>query len=40
VTKGEIIYVHEGFGMGVVFLDPSKDQLQILDSWLAELQSR
>lgn len=39
VTKGKILYVHEGFGMGVVFLDPSRGQLQILDSWLAELPS-
>jgi hypothetical protein len=39
VTKGKIIYVHEGIGMGVAFLDPPKDQLQILDSWLAELRS-
>jgi hypothetical protein len=23
--------------MGVVFLDPPKEQLEILDSWLAEL---
>ena len=39
VTKGKIIYVHERIGMGVVFLDPLKEQLQILDSWLAELPS-
>jgi hypothetical protein len=39
VTKGKIIYVHERIGMGVVFLDPPKDQLQVLDSWLAELPS-
>ena len=39
VTKGEIIYVHEGIGMGVVFLNPSKEQLKVLDSWLAEIQS-
>lgn len=37
VTKGKIIYVHEGLGMGVAFLDTAKDQLQILDSWLAGL---
>ena len=37
VVKGKILYVHEGIGMGVVFLDPPKDQLEILDSWLAEL---
>ena len=36
-AKGRILYVHEGIGMGVVFLDPPKDQLEILDSWLAEL---
>jgi hypothetical protein len=35
-TKGKVIYVHEGFGMGVVFLDPIHDQLEILDYWLAE----
>jgi hypothetical protein len=37
VTKGKIIYVHETFGMGVLFVDPSHDQLRILDSWLAEI---
>jgi hypothetical protein len=37
VVKGKILYVHEGIGMGVVFLDPPKEQLEILDSWLAEL---
>ena len=35
--KGKILYIHEGIGMGVVFLDPPEDQLKILDSWLAEL---
>jgi hypothetical protein len=39
VTEGEIIYVHERIGMGVVFVDPPKDQLEILDSWLVELPS-
>lgn len=37
VAKGRVLYVHERIGMGVVFLDPPKDQLEILDSWLAEL---
>jgi hypothetical protein len=37
VVKGKILYIHEGIGMGLVFLDPPKDQLEILDSWLAEL---
>jgi len=34
---GKIIYVQDGMGMGVVFDHMSGDQLQILDSWLAEL---
>jgi len=34
-TNGKVIYVHEGIGMGVVFLDSTEDQLQILNSWLA-----
>ena len=37
VTKGNIIYVHERIGMGIVFLDPAEEQLQILDSWLVDL---
>jgi PilZ domain len=39
VSKGKIIYVHEGFGMGVAFVNPSNEQLKVLDSWLAELPS-
>jgi hypothetical protein len=38
-TQGKIIYVHERIGMGVVFLDPPKDQVEILDSWIIELPS-
>lgn len=38
-TPGRIIYVQEGMGMGVVFVDPAADQLKILDSWLVELNS-
>ena len=37
VTNGKIIYVHERIGMGVLFLDPAPDQLQLLDLWLSEL---
>jgi hypothetical protein len=37
VLRAKILYVHEGIGMGVIFLDPPKDQLEILDSWLATL---
>jgi hypothetical protein len=36
-VKGKILYIHQGIGMGVVFVDPPQDQLEILDSWLAEL---
>ena len=41
VTKGKTLYIHleEGIGMGIGFLDPPEEQLQILDSWLAELPS-
>ena len=35
-TKGKVIYVHEGVGMGIVFPDSTGDQLNILRSWLAE----
>jgi hypothetical protein len=38
-TRGKVIYLREGLGMGVVFLDPTQDQLQILDDWLAEYAS-
>jgi hypothetical protein len=37
-TPARIIYVQEGMGMGVAFVDPSADQLKILDTWLADLQ--
>ncbi|MGH9745987.1 MAG: PilZ domain-containing protein [Candidatus Acidiferrales bacterium] len=36
-TNGKIIYVQEGMGMGVAFLEIADDQLKILDSWLAEI---
>jgi PilZ domain len=36
-TMGQIIYVQEGIGVGIAFVDPPDDQLEILDSWLAEL---
>ena len=37
VTRGKVVYVQESLGMGVVFLNPPKDQLEILYSWLAKL---
>ncbi|MBZ5661885.1 MAG: PilZ domain-containing protein [Acidobacteriia bacterium] len=36
LTNGEVIYVHEGIGMGIVFVDSAEDQLKILNSWLAD----
>jgi len=36
-SKGKIIYVHPGIGMGVAFLETSEEQLEILDSWLVGL---
>jgi PilZ domain len=36
-TMARIIYVQEGIGMGLAFVDAAQDQLGILDSWLAEL---
>ena len=35
-TRGKVVYVQERMGMGVVFLDSAKEQLEILDSWLAK----
>lgn len=36
-TEAKIIYVQEGMGMGISFLEIPPDQLKILDSWLADL---
>ena len=38
-TKSRIVYVHEGMGMGVTFVEPAADQLKILDDWLSQLSS-
>lgn len=38
-TPGKIIYVQEGIGMGVAFVEVTEDQLKILDTWLAEMSS-
>jgi hypothetical protein len=39
VATGKIIYVQEGMGMGVLFLDVANDQEKLLDSWLAEFNA-
>jgi PilZ domain len=36
-TPARIIYVQEGMGMGVAFVDTATEQLKILDDWIAEL---
>ena len=38
-TKSKVVYVQEGMGMGVTFVDPPADQLKILDEWLTQLSS-
>ena len=38
-SKGKIVYVQDGMGMGVTFVDLAPDQLILLDSWLAEIAS-
>jgi hypothetical protein len=35
MTSGKVIYIHEGIGMGIVFVDAGQEQLKILDGWLA-----
>lgn len=39
LTKGRIIYVQPGMGMGVAFIDVTTDQMNVLDAWLKELSS-
>ena len=36
LTNGKVIYVHEGIGMGILFVDPAAEQRDILNSWLAD----
>ena len=38
-ASGRIVYVLERMGMGVAFADVAADQMKILESWLAELNS-
>lgn len=35
-TNGKVLYVHEGIGMGIGFVDTTEDQLEILNDWLAD----
>ena len=36
LTNGKVIYVHEGIGMGILFVDSAAEQQDILNSWLAD----
>jgi len=36
MTSGKVIYLHEGIGMGIVFVDTAADQTEILNDWLAD----
>jgi hypothetical protein len=36
-TKGKIVYVREPIGVGIAFIDPPTEQLEVLDSWLTDL---
>jgi hypothetical protein len=36
-TKAKVVYVHNGFGMGLAFTDMPPDQRSILETWLAEV---
>ena len=36
MTNGKVIYVHARIGVGIAFVDSTEEQLEILDSWLAD----
>ena len=36
MTNGKVIYVHERKGVVIVFVDSNQEQLEMLDSWLAD----
>jgi hypothetical protein len=38
-SPARIVYVLERMGMGIGFVDPPAEQLRILDSWLADLNT-
>ena len=35
LTNGKVLYVHERVGMGIGFVNPTAEQLDRLNSWLA-----
>lgn len=36
-SNGQVVYVHDGIGMGLAFVDTTTDQVEMLNSWLAGL---
>src|ERR1700686_5450544 len=32
MTNGKVIYVHEGIGMGIIFVDSTEEQMEVLNS--------
>ena len=36
-TKAKILYVQQGIGMGMTFVDTAEDQVKILEKWLVDL---
>ncbi len=37
-SEARIIYIQQGMGMGIAYVDVPPDQLKILDAWIAELR--
>ena len=36
-TRAKILYVQQGIGMGMTFVDTAEDQTKILEKWLVDL---
>lgn len=36
-TPAKILYVQQGIGMGMTFVDTAEDQIKILERWLVDL---
>jgi hypothetical protein len=38
-SNSKVVYVHDGIGMGLAFVDTTNDQVEMLNSWLVGLAS-
>ena len=38
--EAKVVYVHEGFGMGIAFTNMALDQRRMLENWIADLLMR